>query len=171
MYKPLKASGRIRDKLGSFSGVSPVRSALVQLGEVERKNFSPPTPEANARNGYLHQLSTEIAKSHGIVKMEKLKARNMTASAAGSVEDPGRNVKAKSGLNRSILDQGLFADMLGYKLPERGGERQFANPAYTSQCCPARGVVDAAKSPVAIEFVCTACGYADNADVAGRTQH
>jgi putative transposase len=125
--------------------------------------------EVNARNDYLHQLSTEIAQSHGIVKMEKRKVRNMTASAAGSVEDPGRNVKAKSGLNGSILDQGLFADMLGYKLPERGGERQFANPAYTSQCCPA--VVDAARSPVAIEFACTACGYADNADVVGRTQH
>jgi hypothetical protein len=62
--------------------------------------------EANAREDDLHQLSTEIAKSHGIVKIDKLKVRNMTASAAGSVEQPGRNVKAKSGLNRSILEAG-----------------------------------------------------------------
>jgi putative transposase len=46
----------------------------------------------------------------------------MTASAAGSIEAPGKNVAAKSGLNRSILDQGwgMFGAMLRYKLGERG---------------------------------------------------
>jgi putative transposase len=99
--------------------------------------------EANARNDFLHQLSTEIAQSHGIVKIEKLKVRNMTASAAGSIEAPGKNVAAKSGLNRSILDQGwgMFARLLGYKLAERGGELQFVNPAFTSRTCPECHVV------------------------------
>jgi putative transposase len=73
--------------------------------QAEKKNFSPRHREANARKDDLHQLSTEIAKSHGIVKTDKLKVGNMTASAAGSVEEPGRNVK-KSGLNRSILEAG-----------------------------------------------------------------
>jgi putative transposase len=46
---------------------------------------------------------------------------------AGTVEEPGRNVRAKRGLNRSIFDQdrGMFADMLKNKLVERGGELQF----------------------------------------------
>jgi putative transposase len=35
-----------------------------------------------------------------------LKIKNMTASAKATVEKPGRNVKQKSGLNRSILEQG-----------------------------------------------------------------
>jgi hypothetical protein len=79
---------------------------------------------ANTRKDFLHKQSLAIAKSHGIVKIERLLVQNMTGSAKGTVDNPGRNVKAKSGLNRSILDQGwgMFAIMLGYKLSERGGE-------------------------------------------------
>jgi putative transposase len=42
----------------------------------------------------------------------------MSASAAGTVENPGKNVKAKSGLNRAILDQGFyeFRRQLDYKM-------------------------------------------------------
>jgi putative transposase len=45
----------------------------------------------------------------------------MTRSAKGAVDRPSANVKAKSRLNRSILDQGwgMFATMLNYKLAER----------------------------------------------------
>lgn len=41
-----------------------------------------------------------------MVAMEDLQVSNMSASAKGSMEEPGRNVKAKSGLNKAILDQG-----------------------------------------------------------------
>src|SRR5262245_8265221 len=66
--------------------------------------------------------STGLAKSHGVYRLEKLRVRNMTASAAGTVEEPGKNVAQKSGLNRSILDQGwgMFATFLSYKEQERG---------------------------------------------------
>jgi putative transposase len=103
------------------------------------------------------------------VKIEKLKVRNMTASAAGSIEAPGKDVVAKSGLNRSILDQGwrMFARLLGYKLAERGGELQFVNPAYTSQTCPECHVVDANGRRSQSVFVCTACGHTDHADTVG----
>jgi putative transposase len=97
----------------------------------------------------------------------------MTASAAGSVEEPGRNVKAKSGLNRRILDQGwsLFADMLGYKLPERGGERRFVNPAYTSQCCSECGGSRCGNSPVAIGVCLHGLRVCGQRRRCGRTQH
>jgi IS605 OrfB family transposase len=89
----------------------------------------------NARRDFLHKLSTQLAKSHGVIKLEKLQVQNMSKSAKGTVEAPSSNVKAKSGLNRSILDQGWgrFATMLKYKLTERGGELQYVDPAYTSQ--------------------------------------
>src|ERR1039457_1719084 len=61
---------------------------------------------ANIRKDYLHKLSTIIAKNHGLVVLEDLKITNMSASAAGSIEAPGKKVKEKTGLNRSILDQG-----------------------------------------------------------------
>jgi putative transposase len=122
---------------------------------------------ANARKDFLHKRSTEIAKSHGVVKVEKLQVRNMSASAKGTVENPGRNVAAKKGLNRSILDQGwyAFSTMLKYKLTERGGELQQVDPAYTSQTCAECGVIDAASRRDQATFECATCGHTDNADV------
>ena len=88
------------------------------------------------RKDFLHKLSTTIAKSHGVVSIEKLQVRNMSASASGTIAEPGRNVAAKSGLNKSILDQGwsMFATMLRYKLLERGGELREVIVVFGSDC-------------------------------------
>jgi putative transposase len=64
---------------------------------------------ANARRDFLHKASTTISKNHAVVCIEDLQVRNMSKSAAGTIEKPGRNVGAKSGLNRAILDQGWSA--------------------------------------------------------------
>ena len=61
---------------------------------------------ANARRDYLHKTSTTISKNHAMVVVEDLQGKNISGSASGTVEQPGRNVRAKAGLNRSILDQG-----------------------------------------------------------------
>lgn len=47
----------------------------------------------------------------------------MSRSASGTLEDPGRNVKSKSGLNKAILDQGWgeFGRQLDYKSAWKGG--------------------------------------------------
>jgi putative transposase len=104
--------------------------------------------ERRGRHDFLHQKSTEIARSYGTVVMEDLAVRKMSASAAGTVDAPGRNVKAKAGLNRSILDQGWhqFKVLLDYKLSERGGELVLVNPSFTSQRCAACGHTEAAKA-------------------------
>lgn len=121
---------------------------------------------AAARKDFLHKVSTEIAKSHGTVVIEKLEIRNMVRSAAGTVEKPGRNVRAKAGLNRSILDQGwgLFRVLLGYKLAERGGLLIEVPPQYTSQTCSECGTVDA-ESREGQRFCCTSCGHEAHADM------
>jgi putative transposase len=53
--------------------------------------------------------------------------RSDRIKAARPVEEPGRNVRAKRGLDRSILDHGwgMFADMLKNKLVEPGDELQL----------------------------------------------
>ncbi|MGP5076386.1 RNA-guided endonuclease InsQ/TnpB family protein, partial [Psychrobacter celer] len=61
---------------------------------------------ANIRHDYLHKITTSISKSHAMIACEDLKVANMSKSASGSMENKGRHVKAKSGLNKSILDQG-----------------------------------------------------------------
>ena len=50
----------------------------------------------------MKKTAHTIAQKYGWVAMENLKLKNMTKSAKGTVEDPGRNVKQKSGLNCSL---------------------------------------------------------------------
>ncbi|MDZ8606019.1 transposase, partial [Escherichia coli] len=77
------------------------------------------------------------SKNHAMIVIEDLKVSNMSKSAAGTVSQPGRNVRAKSGLNRSILDQGWYEmhRQLEYKQLWRGGQVLAVPPAYTSQRC------------------------------------
>ena len=121
----------------------------------------------NCRHDFLHWVTSKISKSHAIVVLEALKIKNMSRSAKGSFEAPGINVKAKSGLNKSILDQGwgLFKQMLNYKQQWAGGEVVFVDPRYTSQRCPRCSKIDAENRKSQAEFECTACAYSSHADV------
>jgi putative transposase len=114
---------------------------------------------ADARKDFLHRISTAIAQNHGTVVLEDLKVKNMTRRAVGK----GR--AAKSGLNRSILDQGwgTFRQMLAYKLAERGARLILVAANDTSRTCAACGVVDG-DSRKAERFKCTVCGHEADAD-------
>ena len=61
---------------------------------------------SNMRLDFLHKLSASIGETQAVVYVEDLKIRNMTKSARGSRESPGRNVRQKAGLNRSLLSRG-----------------------------------------------------------------
>lgn len=103
------------------------------------------------REHHLHVLSARFAKSHGVVVLEKL-------NVAGMI---------RGNCARSIADAGWssFANMLRYKLAERGGSLIEVNPAYTSQKCAECGAIDAASRPSQSEFACTSCGHRDHADL------
>ena len=122
---------------------------------------------AEMRKTILHQVSAVISKNHAVVVLEHLKVGNMTGSARGTVEAPGRNIRQKSGLNKSILDQGwdLLKRMLGYKLRWSGGMLLLVDPAYTSQTCSACGYVDAGNRTDQKTFHCLHCGHEAHADV------
>ena len=104
-----------------------------------------------------------------MIVMEDLKVKNMSKSAKGSIDNPGRHVKAKSGLNRAILDQGWgeFRRQLGYKLNWSGGELVLVSPHYTSQTCPECEHVAKENRQSQAQFHCVACGYQENADKVG----
>ena len=86
-------------------------------------------------------------------------------AAKGTVEHPGTNVKAKSGLNREIAGQtwGLLCQQLTYKAAWAGRRMVVVNPLHTSQECSRCGVVDP-KSRKGKVFGCTACGLLMDAD-------
>ena len=124
---------------------------------------------ANVRKDFLHKTTTTISKNHAIVCIEDLQVRNMSKSAAGSSDSPGRNVKAKSGLNKSILDQGWFEfrRQLEYKQVWLGGDVLAVPARNTSRTCPACGHVSADNRQTQAKFACMDCGYENNADMVG----
>ncbi|PWC54679.1 transposase [Azospirillum sp. TSA6c] len=121
---------------------------------------------ARVRLHWNHERTTEIARTYGVVVLEALKTRDMTASATGTAENPGRNVRQKAGLNRAILGNAWhqFETLLSYKIAERGGELRRVNPAYTSQCCAECGTIDKASRESQATFRCGHCGHTANAD-------
>lgn len=123
----------------------------------------------NARRDCLHKASSTLCNNHAVVCIEDLQVRGMSGSAAGTPAAPGRRVRAKSGLNKSILDQGWyeFRRQLAYKLDWHGGKLVVVPPHHTSQTCPACGHVSADNRRTRAMFACVSCGYANNADVVG----
>lgn len=121
---------------------------------------------ARVRLHWNHERTTEIARTHGVVVLEALKTKSMTASAKGTVEEPGRKVRQKAGLNRAILSNAWhqFELLLSYKLAARAGELRRVNPAYTSQCCAECGTIDKASRESQATFHCGHCGHTANAD-------
>ncbi|MDR0478316.1 MAG: transposase [Burkholderiaceae bacterium] len=123
----------------------------------------------NARRDYLHKATTAISQNHAMVCIEDLQVRNMSKSAAGTAKKPGKNVRAKSGLNKSILDQGWFEfrRQLDYKLAWSGAMLIAVPPQNTSRTCPACGCVSVDNRLSQAVFRCVACGHEDNADHVG----
>jgi len=121
---------------------------------------------SNMRRDALHKASTEISNNHAMIILEKLGVSRMSKSAKGNIEKHGVHVKAKSGLNRSILDAGwsMFASMLEYKQAWKGGFVEYIPAAYTSQRCSACGHTAKANRVSQSKFKCIECGYQANAD-------
>jgi putative transposase len=124
---------------------------------------------ANARKDFLHKATTTISKNHALVCIEDLQVRNMSKSARGTSEQPGRRVKQKCGLNRANLDQGWgeFRRQLTYNKAWNGGMLVAVPPHHTSQTCPACGHISKDNRQTQAVFRCVECGYENHADVVG----
>jgi putative transposase len=158
--KALRALRRAQRNLSRKKrGSSNRRKAVRRVSRIQMR-------VANARKDFLHKHSTAIAQNHGMVVVEALKVRNMSASAKGTAASPGNSVRQKAGLNRSILDQGwgMFGQFLGYKMADRGGRLIEVPAAYTSQTCAECGVVSSRSRVAQSRFVCVECGHSANAD-------
>ena len=135
---------------------------MAQLQTVERKRIK-------NLQAAEHRIKTDIVRNHGLIAVEDTTIGNMTRSATGTLENPGRNVAQKRGLNRSILSQRWAAISQKIEYKSHWYERQFVRvPAqHTSQTCPACGNVDASNRTTQAQFHCLKCGTNANADVIG----
>jgi putative transposase len=91
----------------------------------------------NQRRDFHHKTARGLVDTCDALALEQLRVAAMTAAAAGSVEHPGRNVAAKAGLNRSILDAGWgqFTSILVAKAESAGRRVVLVNPVATSIDC------------------------------------
>ncbi|MDM1719944.1 RNA-guided endonuclease InsQ/TnpB family protein [Acinetobacter towneri] len=172
------SSGQVFDPINSFKA-NQVKLARLQRKLRKKTKFSQNWKKlnlkinklhhhiANIRHDYLHKVTTTLSKNHAMIVVEDLKVANMSKSAKGSIEKKGKNVKAKSGLNKSILDQGLsmLVDMLEYKQLWRGGLLVKIDPRYTSQTCSSCGHVAKENRQTQAKFECVECGFSENADI------
>jgi putative transposase len=95
----------------------------------------------NQRRDFHHKTARALVDTCDTLALEDLRVAAMTASAAGTVEHPGRNVAAKAGLNRSILDAGWtqFTRILVAKAESAGRRVVLVHPGFTSIDCHACG--------------------------------
>src|SRR5690606_8157035 len=119
------------------------------------------------RTDFLAWTANRLTHDHGLVVVEDLRTKNMTASAKGTVEQPGQNVRQKAGLNRAILAKGWgkLLTALEHKARYNGSRILRVPPAFTSQTCHACGHCAPDNRESQAVFRCRACGHQDNADV------
>ncbi|MEU9137840.1 transposase [Streptomyces sp. NPDC048404] len=124
--------------------------------------------EADRRKDWCEKTSTMLARTYGLVRFEKLNIKNMTRSAGGSTQQPGKQVRQKAGLNRVILAQGwgLLRRRTEHKAP---GRVEDVPAPYTSLRCSACGWIDKNSRKNQAEFVCSSCGFTCNADTNAAT--
>ena len=91
----------------------------------------------NQRRDFHHKTARSLVDSCDTIALEDLHVAPMTASSAGTAENPGRNVTAKAGLNRSILDASWtqFTRILVAKAESAGRQAVLVHPASTSIDC------------------------------------
>ena len=97
--------------------------------------------QAVASRNACHRITSALIRAFDVIAVEKLQIGNMTRSAKGTMEEPGRRVKQKRGLNRTILEQswGRILEQLRYKAAWAGRTVVEVDPRYTSQDCSACG--------------------------------
>jgi putative transposase len=135
------------------------RRAKAAVAEVHRR-------VRNRRNDFHHKVARRLVETCDAIGLEDLAVKNMSASASGTLAEPGTNVAAKRGLNGSILDAGWaqFASILAAKAEEAGRRLVKVNPRHTSQTCSQCDHVDAGNRVSQAEFRCRRCGFTAHAD-------
>ena len=116
--------------------------------------------------GTLYLRRLHLAQGIDLIAVEDLQIINMTGSAKGTDANPGRNVRAKSGLNHAILRQGWaeITEMLAYKARKAGIRFTSVWPTRTSQTCNVCQAIDPRSRRSQADFTCTTCEHQENAD-------
>jgi putative transposase len=140
----------------------------------ERKNFEKTKVKlaklhqkiARQRKAFNHRLSTKYVRLFDEIALENTALTNMVRAVKKGEAGVPNGRKAKSGLNRNLLDNaiGQFYTMIEVKAKASHRIVTRVEPQYTSQTCNACGYRHAENRKSQSKFVCQHCGHSDNAD-------
>lgn len=118
------------------------------------------------RRAWIEESTTDLVRSYDVIVVEDLKITNMTRSARGTAQHPGKNVAAKSALNRGILAQcwGQWLRRLKEKAATCGVLVVEVSAYNTSRTCNSCGYKGKDNRESQAVFVCKSCGYERHAD-------
>ena len=124
--------------------------------------------KTNLIEDWNHKVSTELVRTCAAIGHEDLKLKNMMKSAKETIENPGKNVKAKSGLNRSLASAKIsqlfcFVDYKA-KFCETWTPVYSVWPGFTSQKCHKCQYTSKKNRENQAVFVCKKCSWTGNAD-------
>ncbi|WP_433201370.1 RNA-guided endonuclease InsQ/TnpB family protein [Dactylosporangium sp. CS-047395] len=119
------------------------------------------------RADFAAKVAGRLTRAHGMVAVEDLRIKAMTATAKGTIDRPGSMVLQKAGLNRAIRNKGWsgLLTRLHYAARRHGATVVKVRAAYTSQTCSACRHATAKNRPSRAVFRCVRCGHRDHADV------
>ncbi|WP_331740387.1 transposase (plasmid) [Streptomyces cyaneofuscatus] len=123
---------------------------------------------AERRATYLHTLTKQLTTRYATIAIEDLNVRGMSASARGTVEQPGRKVRQKAGLNRSILDMAPaeIRRQLDYKIRWNGSRLAVCDRYFpSSKTCSACGWQNPRLTLTDRTFICEPCGLTIDRDL------
>jgi IS605 OrfB family transposase len=137
---------------------------------------------ASQRRDFHHKEARKLVDKHQLIVLEDLEITNVSKRAKPKQDENGKylpnGARAKSGLNKSILDAGWgqFQQIVSSKAAYAGRTVLFVNPRYTSQVCSQCGTVK--KKDLSERWHSCACGAALDRDTnaainilwVGRTQ-
>ena len=122
----------------------------------------------DVRRDFAHKVSHALANDPrvALIVWEDLKVKNMTASAKGTADAPGKNVRQKSGLNRAILASvwSQTKTYTAYKARRNHKLSISVTPYRSSQDCSFCGCTNPNNRVSQSLFVCQDCGAIENAD-------
>ncbi len=170
MTSPAKLGGKEAERLLRLQRqLARAQKGSNRRGRVKTQVARIKAREADRRGDWVEKTSTDLSRRFDVIRVEDLHTAGMTRSARGTIAEPGRNVRAKAGLNRGILANGWGA--LVARLEDKApGRVEKVNPAYTSLTCNACKHIARESRKNQADFECVACGHQDNADVnAART--
>ena len=138
------------------------RKRVARLAATKRK-------QAARRRGRAHEFTTRIVRKHSVIALEDTKVKDLTASARGTLAEPGKLVQEQAVANRWILNVAPYQTrrMLEYKAARRGGAviAVDLDDSDTATPCFACGSVSDSPRKSRANFACGDCGHEENADL------